>query len=142
MGRLPNLRVLFLLDLPSSPRTWTLGNFRHAKFIATSLRGQSSKTISSFSSKEHIKNSFSYNIIYFQKGLSKALALKKLHFTREISNAKLRTESVKNRTDGKDEFFQVTSGPQIRKLKTTKRQTKTLFLRYKISATDDVLWFF
>ena len=124
MGSLPRRRLLSLLDLHSSHRAWILENFLHAKFIATSLRGQSSKTISSFSSKPHIKNSFSYNISCCQKVLSKALAFKKLHFARERSNAKLRTESVKNRTDCKDKKFRVTSGPQIRKLKTRKRWTK------------------
>ena len=101
-----------------------LKNFFHAKLMATLLRGQSSKTKSSFSSKAHIKNYFFYNISYCHKGLIKALALKKLHFARERTNAKLRTASVKNRTDCKDEFVRGTSGPQIRKLKTIKRQTK------------------
>ena len=87
-------------------------------------RGQSTKTISSFSSKAHIMNLFFYNISYCHKGISKSPALKKLHSARERSNAKLRTKSVKNRTDCKDEFFWDNSGPQIRNLKTRERQTK------------------
>ena len=39
MGSLPKLRILSLLALPSSPRTWILENFLHTKRIATSLEG-------------------------------------------------------------------------------------------------------
>ena len=39
MGSLSKLSILSLLDLPSSPRTWILENFLHAKLIATSLEG-------------------------------------------------------------------------------------------------------
>ena len=39
MESLPKLRLLSLLDLPSSPRTWILENFLHEKLIATSLEG-------------------------------------------------------------------------------------------------------
>ena len=38
-GASPSLGILSLLDLPSSPRTWILENFLHAKLIATSLEG-------------------------------------------------------------------------------------------------------
>ena len=38
MGSLPKLKILSL-DLHSSPRTWILENFLHAKLIATSLEG-------------------------------------------------------------------------------------------------------
>ena len=39
MGSLPKLKLLSLLDLHSSPHTWILENFLHAKLIATSLEG-------------------------------------------------------------------------------------------------------
>ena len=122
MGSLPTLMLLSLLDLPSSPSIWILENFLHAKLIATSLEGlvHKNNTFLQFQSTCH--ELIFLNISYCHKGLSKALALKKkLHFACERSNAKLRTESVKNSTDCKDEFVGGTSRPQIRKFKTRER---------------------
>ena len=59
------------------------------------------------------------------KGISKALALKRTSLCPRKKQCKLRTESVKNRTDCKDEFFRDTSVPQIRKLKTRERYNKS-----------------
>ena len=105
-GATPSLDFSSLLDLPSSPRTWILENLLHAKLIATLLEGlvHKNKIFLQFQST-YQELIFFYNIRYCPKGLSKALALKKLHFARKRSNAKLRTESVKNRLDCKDEFF-------------------------------------
>ena len=58
MWSLPKLRILSLVDLPSSLRTWILENFLHAKLIATSLEGLVHKKISSFSSEAQIMNLF------------------------------------------------------------------------------------
>ena len=51
---IPKLSLVSLLDLPSSPRTWILENFLHAKLIATSLEVLVHKKIYLSSVPKHI----------------------------------------------------------------------------------------
>ena len=48
---------------------------------------------------------FFLNISYCHKDLSDAPGSKELHFARKRSNGRTKTESVKNRTKCKDDFF-------------------------------------
>ena len=77
MGSLPKLRLLFLLDLPSSPRTWILENFVHGKLIATSLEGLVHKNNIFLQFQSTYHELIFLNISYCHKGLSKDLALKR-----------------------------------------------------------------
>ena len=77
MGSLPKLRLLSLLDLPSSRRTWILENFFHTKLIATSLEGLVQKN-NIFLQFQSTNNEIIFkNISYCHKGLSKSLDLKR-----------------------------------------------------------------
>ena len=77
MGSLPKLKLLSLLDLQSSPCTWILENFLHAKLIATSLEGLVHKNNIFLQFQRTYHELIFLNISYCHKGLSKTLALKR-----------------------------------------------------------------
>ena len=77
MGSLPKLRLLSLLDIPSSPRTWILENFLHAKLIATLLEGLVHKNNIFLQFQSTYHELIFFNSSYCHKGLSKALDLKR-----------------------------------------------------------------
>ena len=79
------------------------------------------------------------NNSYYHKDLSDAPGSKELHFARKRSNARTKTESVKNRTECKDDFFRILGHLESENLKLMKvRQNPDAYCQ-KFADPDHVL---